>query len=222
MNASGGTVGSLSASGGSTTIGSLSSVGSVTVSGGQVSISSTRAMALLSLTGGALSLPSGGTAGTVDVSAGLGTLSAPSPIAVTSTLKLSNSVTAAITGASSFKVSGTNLANNTQASTLTLSGGVLKITPSGQLTAGTAINVGLSNMNVNANVAGPYTGPGPSADTGTVWNNPTYAKYDHFRPGEFFRLGDVRVIYVRGYNRQFSYWGSEFDVAPGLRKQHLR
>ena len=72
-----------------------------------MTISSTNAMALLSVTGGTVSLPSGGTVGTADLSAGLGTLSAPaSPLTVTSTLKLANSVTATITGGARSRSAG--------------------------------------------------------------------------------------------------------------------
>ena len=88
----------------------------------------------------------------------------PTPLAITSTLKLPAGVTATITGGNSFGVSGANLANISQASTLTLSGGMLTLTPSGQGTIGAAINVVVGGT--------AYTGVGPSSDTGTFWNNP--------------------------------------------------
>ena len=104
------------------------------------------------------------TIGTADVSAGLGTVNAAAPLAIQSMLKLPAGVTATLTGGTSFGVSGANLANSAQASTLTLSGGVLTFAPVVQGTSGAAINV------LAGGVA--YTGLGPSSDTGTYWNNP--------------------------------------------------
>ena len=104
-----------------------------------------------------------------------GSVIVSSPLRITSALNLPGGIAATFTGGSSFGVSGASLANIAQASTLTLSGGVLTIAPSVQ--PGTVINVSLSAENTGNGfpVAGPYTGLGPSSDTGTVWNNPTAA-----------------------------------------------
>ena len=131
------------ASGGNTTIQSSISVGSASVSGGTVN------------------LIGGVTAGTIDVSAGAGLLNATTPVSITSTLKLPNSVTATLTGAPSFTVGGANLANAATLNNFTFSGGTVSLTVP---VTGKAINV--------VTAAHAYTGVGPSPDTGTYWNNP--------------------------------------------------
>ena len=111
------------------------------------------------------------TIGTADVSAGMGTVNAVNPVTIQSMLKLPGGVTATV-GGSSFNVSGANLANNTQPSTLTLFGGVLTITPSGAgALLGQAINVFVPGNGSGLTYTGT-SGAGVTPDTGTVWNSP--------------------------------------------------
>ena len=103
------------------------------------------------------------TIGTADVSAGAGTVNATNPITISSALKLPNTVTATLTGASSFVVGGANLASATTTNNLTLSGGTLSLTtpPTGIINVATGGEV--------------YSGVGPASDTGTVWNTYAYS-----------------------------------------------
>ena len=99
------------------------------------------------------------TIGTADVSAGVGTVSAINPVTITNALKLPNSVTATVTGAT-FAASGANLANAAATNNLTLCGGTLSLA----VPLAGAINVVTGALS--------YTGTGPSLDTGTTWNLP--------------------------------------------------
>jgi len=87
----------------------------------------------LKVTAGTVTVGAGATVGTADFSAGAGTVIADHPLAVTSLMKLPNGYTATYTSggsATSFtaqSVSGSNIADNAAARTMTLSGGTLTL-----------------------------------------------------------------------------------------------
>ena len=161
-----GSVSALTHSGGITTVGSAATVSSATISGGQVTLGNTNAMASLAVSGGTVNTVAGATVSNLSVSRRQ--LSATSPFTVTGTLSLPGSFSATLSGAPSLTISGANLGNSTQASTLTLSGGVLTLAKGQSVQDGHAINVGVA-LNAQGET---YTGTGPSPDTGTYWNAP--------------------------------------------------
>jgi len=139
----------------------------------------------LTVTGGTVTVGSGATVGTADFSAGAGTVIADNPLAVTSLMKLPNGYTANYTpggSAASFtvqSVSGSNIADNAAARTLTLSGGTLTLSLEPSLYYGFESG-DLTGWNIVANPHGDdvvFTVPGNnpvshdriSPKVGTYW-----------------------------------------------------
>ena len=162
------TVTSANVSGGAVvTVGAQSTLTNATVSGGY--LNSAGSMSSLAVTGGTVILASGLTVGTADFSnPGTASITAAGPLNITSQLKYSVGA-AAIAGGNTitYTPSSGSLNTTSPAGTLAFSGGVLTLSPNSSV--GAAINV------FSGGVSGPstYTGAGPSADTGTVWNNQT-------------------------------------------------
>ncbi len=120
-----------------------SGVSNLVVSGGRVNVSSASALSVLAVSGGTVNLPVGTTTvGTANFGlAGAATVT-PNPLVVSNQLTFNGGAAATISHGNTFNyaTSGSNLANTTTAAnTLTVSGGVLTLTPrSGR---GPAINV---------------------------------------------------------------------------------
>ncbi len=138
----------------------------VNLSSGAVNLAGTVA-GTLTVTGGTVT--TSGTTPTVttaDFSApGAGTVVASTPLTITSSLKMPSSTTATLTGGTSFTAAGANLANNSTARTLTLSGGTLLLNATVALPAVTLTNpsfetdAGAANTYQYRNVPGtPITG----------------------------------------------------------------
>jgi autotransporter-associated beta strand protein len=171
VSVSKGSVGALTASGsGLTTVSSSAAVSNLVVLGGRVNVSSTTALSVLAVSGGTVNLPVGTTSvGTANFGvAGAATQVTPNTLVVSNQLTFNGGAAATISNGNTFTytTSGSNLANTSAANTLTISGGVLTVSPS--LTAGPAINVFVAGAATGLN----YTGTGPSSDAGTVWNRP--------------------------------------------------
>ena len=105
----------------------------VTVSGGNLSLGGTLSLGRLTLTGGTITTGVGARAASVDLSQpGSGVANATNPLAITTQLKVPAGVIANYTpggSATAFTASGSNLADNSVARTLALSGGTLAMIP---------------------------------------------------------------------------------------------
>ena len=142
-------------------------VTNATVSGGQVTLNNTNVMASLTVSGGTLSLPVGGSS--IGIANFVGNPAPPvistGPLTISNKLLFSGSVAATISGASNFTFtpSGGNFNTATNAGTMTLSGGVLTLTPTLGYAPTVNVFVGAMTLTVggNAPTAPPYVGPGP-------------------------------------------------------------
>ncbi len=175
VNVNVGNVATLNQSGSATTtISSSATVPTLYVTGGRVNISNTSAVTLLQVTGGTVNLPGTTTVNTADFTSASTAYVPPRTLLVTNQLKLNGGNTATISNGNTFNYvsGGTNMASSSPVGTLTFSGGVLTLTPLLGTENGTAINVGVA-LNGNSQGTKTYTGPGPSSDLGTYWNNPT-------------------------------------------------
>jgi fibronectin-binding autotransporter adhesin len=160
------TLGVAGVSGGVVNLSNTAALTSLIVSGGRVNISNNYPLPLMVVSGGTVNLPAGSTTvGTANFAlAGATTTVAANQLVVTNQLFFNGGAAATIANGNTFVYStaGGNLANTSAPSTLTLSGGVLTLSPT--LSAGPAINVDTAQVS--------YTGVGPSPDTGTRWNSP--------------------------------------------------
>ena len=127
-----GAVPALKLTSGAAIVGMGLAVTSGSVSAGVLNFNGTQAGNNLVLTGGTVNFGNGAQLASANFSAGSGVANAANPLAVTGTLKLSGSLTAAYTargGATSFTAGGGNIVNDTltgaSARTLTISGGTL-------------------------------------------------------------------------------------------------
>jgi autotransporter-associated beta strand protein len=148
------------------------SVAALNVNGGFTSLSSSATVNNLLVTSGTVNLPIGTTTvGTADFGfASNTTYVSPRQLLITNQLKFNGGNTATTSNGNTFTyvTSGTNMASSSPPGTLTFSGGVLTLTPFLGSVNGTAINVFAAGNPQNVS----YTGPGPSSDTGTIWNRP--------------------------------------------------
>ena len=165
VDISGGTIGACNynTGAGASTIGAGTAVSAINVKSGTVNFNSTQA-------NGALALPTGST-GTVIVGPATGgllpkvatadfsstpataTVNAANPLAITSMLKLSSGLSAALSNGTSFTATGANLANTSIPSTLGLSGGTLTF-PTGS----SSQSIGVHWAGYEHNTTTPVTG----------------------------------------------------------------
>ena len=169
VNVNKGSVASLFASGSATTtVSSSATVGSAAVYGGQVNFNNASGLSNLVVVGGTVSLPASLTVGAANFGIP-GAMATLSQLHVSSQFSFNGGAAATISNGNTFTyaTSGSNLANTTTAAnTLTLSAGVLTLTPT--LGAGPAINVFVAGSAQGLS----STGIGPSSDSGTTWNTP--------------------------------------------------
>jgi len=129
ITTTGGTIGTFNSTtgAGTSTIGSGTTITTANVSAGTVNFNSTQNNGTLAVTGGTTNIGTGAKVATANFSAGTGTVNAANPLIITDQLRLAGNMTATLTGGTSFTAAGTNLANNSIARTLSLSGGTLSL-----------------------------------------------------------------------------------------------
>jgi autotransporter-associated beta strand protein len=212
VGTTGGTIGTFNSNtgAGTSTIGSGTTVTTAAnVSVGTVNFNSTQANGTLAVTGGTTNIGTGAKVATADFVSGTGTVNGANPLAITNQLKLAGGTTATLTGATSFTAAGANLANNSTARTLALSGGTLTFAVAGvgapiasgiTATASSSYTPDGRTPNQTVNLSG-MTGTFPNGTAGSgpanaMWlsNNATGAgTYISWDLGLSYTLSKIRV-----------------------------
>ena len=148
--------------------------GATNVNSGTLNLNGSLAgtLALPAASTGTVTVGSGAKVASADFSFGVGTANATNALAITNQLKMPSGITATLSGGTSFTAAGANLANNSTARTLTLSGGTLTFAVSG---TPTAIASGItatasSSYIVNSDNRSPINTVNLSGMTGTFPN----------------------------------------------------